>query len=71
MYFIQIPALSKDDPDHRLENVPDALHQMGSNPVILVAVLGNLLAIGVLNFAAISVTKEISGNKEITNYYKL
>ncbi len=40
LYYIKVPQLSKDDPDHRLENVPDALHQIADNPVILAAVIG-------------------------------
>jgi hypothetical protein len=65
MYFIKFPALSKDDPDHRLENVPDAFHQMFDNPVIIVAVLMNLVSIGFLNFAGISVTKELSATTRV------
>ncbi len=38
---------------------------MGSDPVILVAVIVNLLSIGVLNFAAISVTKEMSATTRV------
>lgn len=34
--------MSKDDPNHRLENALDAFHQMADNPIILVATLGML-----------------------------
>jgi drug/metabolite transporter (DMT)-like permease len=60
MYFIHIPAMSKDDPYHRLENALDAFHQMFDNPIILIATLGNVLSIAFFNFAGISVTKEMS-----------
>ena len=40
MYFIHVPAMSKDDPLHRLENALDAFHQMKDNPTILFATLG-------------------------------
>ena len=65
MYYLKLPALSKDDPDHRLENVPDAIHQMFDNPVILVAVIVNLVSIGFLNFAGITITKELSATTRV------
>jgi hypothetical protein len=40
MYYIHVPAMSKDDPNHRLENAIDAFYQMKDNPIILVATLG-------------------------------
>ena len=40
MYFISVPAMSQDDPNHRLENAIDAFHQMKDNPIILIATLG-------------------------------
>ena len=43
MYYIPVPAMSKDDPQHSLENALDALHQMKDNPIILVATLGKIL----------------------------
>ena len=65
MYYLKVPAISKDDPDHRLENVPDAIHQMFDNPVILAAVLVNTISIGFLNFAGITITKELTATTRV------
>jgi hypothetical protein len=65
MYYIKVPALSKDDPDNRLENVPDAIHQMFDNSIILTAVIVNTIAIGFLNFAGITITKELSATTRV------
>jgi len=48
LYFIQSPSFSQDDPEHRLENLAGAFHQLKDNPVILVACLGTLIKL--LNF---------------------
>lgn len=42
MYYIKVPALSKQDPDHRLESVPDALYQLGNNSIILASTIGKI-----------------------------
>ncbi len=39
MYFIHVPATFSNDPDGRLENALVAFHQMGENPLILLALL--------------------------------
>lgn len=58
-YFIKAGNFS-NTAEHRLENVPDAFKQMGNNPVIIAATVGNILSIAFFNFAGISVTKELS-----------
>jgi len=65
LYYIRTPAFSQDDPENRLENLAGAFHQLKDNPVILVACLVNLFAIGILNFAGISVTKELSATTRV------
>lgn len=40
MYFIEIPELSKLDPDNRIENVIDAFYQLINNPYIITATIG-------------------------------
>jgi uncharacterized membrane protein len=45
--------------DH-FEDTPDAFVQMGNNPIILVATLGNILSIAGFNFFGISVTKHLN-----------
>lgn len=58
-YYIKAGQFS-NTAEHRLENVPDAFKQMGNNPVIIAATVGNILSIAFFNFAGISVTKELS-----------
>ncbi|XP_067945965.1 solute carrier family 35 member F6-like isoform X1 [Watersipora subatra] len=63
MYFIQVGpggSFITSDPEYRLENALDAFYQMGSNPLIIVAQLGNVISIAFFNFAGISVTRELS-----------
>lgn len=43
-----------------VENVTDALTQMGNNPWIVIFLIGNMLSIAVFNNAGISVTKMLS-----------
>ncbi|KAK5879903.1 hypothetical protein CesoFtcFv8_022979 [Champsocephalus esox] len=59
MYFIHVGSFS-DNPRHVLEDVLDAFCQIGHEPLILLALLGNTVSIAFFNFAGISVTKEIS-----------
>ncbi|KAG9283022.1 solute carrier family 35 member F6 [Astyanax mexicanus] len=59
MYYIPASGFS-DNPRQVLEDALDAFCQIGHNPVILVALLGNTVSIAFFNFAGISVTKEIS-----------
>ncbi|KAJ8271024.1 hypothetical protein GJAV_G00121910 [Gymnothorax javanicus] len=47
-------------PRQALEDALDAFCQMGNKPLIIVALLGNIVSIAFFNFAGISVTKEIS-----------
>jgi len=42
------------------ENTADAVFQLGSSPVVLIATLGNFFSIAFFNFFGISVTKEMS-----------
>lgn len=58
-YYINAGNFS-NTAEHRLENVPDAFKQMGNNPIIIAATIGNVLSIAFFNFAGISVTKELS-----------
>ncbi|GAB5364966.1 hypothetical protein AAMO2058_001015700 [Amorphochlora amoebiformis] len=44
----------------RLENAPDAFIQMGNNPVIMTAILGNITSIAFFNYFGVTVTRRIS-----------
>ncbi|CAJ1077075.1 solute carrier family 35 member F6 isoform X1 [Xyrichtys novacula] len=59
MYFIHVGSFS-DNPRQVLEDALDAFCQIGHEPLILLALLGNTVSIAFFNFAGISVTKEIS-----------
>lgn len=59
MYFIPVGEFS-NNPRHVLEDALDAFCQIGHQPLILLALLGNTVSIAFFNFAGISVTKEIS-----------
>ncbi|KAM6954558.1 solute carrier family 35 member F6 [Aplochiton taeniatus] len=59
MYFIPVGSFG-DNPRHVLEDALDAFCQIGHQPLIILALLGNTVSIAFFNFAGISVTKEIS-----------
>ncbi|KAI3363691.1 hypothetical protein L3Q82_001315 [Scortum barcoo] len=59
MYFIHVGSFS-NNPRQVLEDALDAFCQIGHQPLILLALLGNTVSIAFFNFAGISVTKEIS-----------
>nr|XP_033794128.1 solute carrier family 35 member F6 isoform X2 [Geotrypetes seraphini] len=59
MYYIPATEFSNND-RHVLEDALDAFCQMFNQPLIIVALLGNISSIAFFNFAGISVTKEIS-----------
>ncbi|XP_069089799.1 solute carrier family 35 member F6 [Pleurodeles waltl] len=59
MYYIPAHGFSKGDRPV-LEDSLDAFCQMGNQPLIILALLGNISSIAFFNFAGISVTKEIS-----------
>lgn len=59
-YFITPCAIRIDIPDCRLEDAPDAFHQLKNNPIIVIATVGTILSIAFFNFAGISVTREMS-----------
>lgn len=59
-YFIRLCAIRIDIPDCRLEDAIDAFHQLGNNPIIVIATVGTILSIAFFNFAGISVTREMS-----------
>ncbi|XP_069030153.1 solute carrier family 35 member F6 [Embiotoca jacksoni] len=59
MYFINVGNFS-NNPRQVLEDALDAFCQIGHEPLILLALLGNTVSIAFFNFAGISVTKEIS-----------
>ncbi|TWW68750.1 solute carrier family 35 member F6 [Takifugu flavidus] len=59
MYFIPVGSFG-DNPRQVLEDAIDAFCQIGNQPLILLALLGNTVSIAFFNFAGISVTKEIS-----------
>ncbi|XP_059212375.1 solute carrier family 35 member F6 [Centropristis striata] len=59
MYFIHVGDFS-NNPRMVLEDALDAFCQIGHQPLILLALLGNTVSIAFFNFAGISVTKEIS-----------
>jgi len=55
MYFIKIDG-------YPFENTPDAIVQFGENPVIALAMLGNIFSIAFFNFFGISITKNMSAS---------
>ncbi|XP_073071682.1 solute carrier family 35 member F6 [Manis javanica] len=59
MYYMPAGAFS-GNPRGTLEDVPDAFCQVGRQPLIALALLGNIGSIAFFNFAGISVTKELS-----------
>ncbi|XP_028253970.1 solute carrier family 35 member F6 [Parambassis ranga] len=59
MYFIHVGNFS-NNPRQVLEDALEAFCQIGHQPLILLALLGNTVSIAFFNFAGISVTKEIS-----------
>ncbi|XP_032208972.1 solute carrier family 35 member F6 isoform X2 [Mustela erminea] len=59
MYYIPAGSFS-GNPRGTLEDVPDAFCQVGRQPLIALALLGNISSIAFFNFAGISVTKELS-----------
>ncbi|KAG7267177.1 hypothetical protein CRUP_008998 [Coryphaenoides rupestris] len=59
MYFIPVGTFT-NNPRQVLEDALDAFCQIGHQPLILLALLGNTVSIAFFNFAGISVTKEIS-----------
>ncbi|XP_062324319.1 solute carrier family 35 member F6 isoform X1 [Osmerus eperlanus] len=59
MFLIPVGGFSSN-PRHVLEDALDAFCQIGHQPLIILALLGNTISIAFFNFAGISVTKEIS-----------
>ncbi|XP_033503925.1 solute carrier family 35 member F6 [Epinephelus lanceolatus] len=59
MYFIYVGDFGQN-PRNVLEDALDAFCQIGHQPLILLALLGNTVSIAFFNFAGISVTKEMS-----------
>ncbi|XP_064196916.1 solute carrier family 35 member F6 [Anguilla rostrata] len=59
MYFIPAGSLG-GNPRQVLEDALDAFCQIGYQPLIILALLGNTVSIAFFNFAGISVTKEMS-----------
>ncbi|XP_056150745.1 solute carrier family 35 member F6 [Lampris incognitus] len=59
MFFIPVGSFS-NNPRQVLEDALDAFCQIGYQPLIVLALLGNTVSIAFFNFAGISVTKEIS-----------
>lgn len=59
MNYIPAGPLSSS-PRGTLEDVPDAVCQVGRQPLIALALLGNISSIAFFNFAGVSVTKELS-----------
>lgn len=59
MYYIPVGSFS-GNPRRTLEDALDAFCQIGHQPLIALALLGNISSIAFFNFAGISVTKEIS-----------
>lgn len=60
MYFIKVGSPFDNNAHHVLEDLPDALVQIGNNGQLLLAIIGTVVSIAFFNFAGISVTKEIS-----------
>lgn len=59
-YYIKVGPPFSDNTTGSLENVFDALAQIGNSWQIMVSVLGTIISIAFFNYAGISVTKEIS-----------
>lgn len=59
MYYIPTASFS-GNPRGVLEDALDAFCQVGRQPLIAVALLGNISSIAFFNFSGISVTKELS-----------
>ncbi|KAI1897717.1 hypothetical protein AGOR_G00086150 [Albula goreensis] len=59
MFYIPVGSFS-NNPRQVLEDALDAFCQIGHQPLIILALLGNTVSIAFFNFAGISVTKEIS-----------
>lgn len=59
MYYIPAGSFS-GNPRGTLEDALDAFCQVGRQPLIALALLGNITSIAFFNFAGISVTKELS-----------
>lgn len=59
MYYIPASSFS-GNPRGTLEDALDAFCQVGRQPLIALALLGNISSIAFFNFAGISVTKELS-----------
>lgn len=60
MYFIKVGVPFNDNASGTLEDLPDALAQMGNSWQLISAIIGMIISIAFFNFAGISVTKEIS-----------
>ncbi|MFH4975527.1 hypothetical protein AB6A40_002236 [Gnathostoma spinigerum] len=60
MYFIHVPSAFSTNPQHRLEDVINAVQEVIANPLIGVALALTVISIAFFNFAGISVTKELS-----------
>ncbi|XP_076056122.1 transport and golgi organization 9 isoform X2 [Oratosquilla oratoria] len=59
--FNYIPAgMFSGNPRGVLEDVGDAFIQLGNNPLLIAAIMGNIISIAFFNFAGVSVTKELS-----------
>ncbi|XP_053680107.1 solute carrier family 35 member F6 [Anopheles nili] len=60
MYFIHVMYPFNSNAHGVLEDLPDALAQLGNNYQLIMAICGMIVSIAFFNFAGISVTKEIS-----------
>uniref|UniRef100_A0A0M3K0F6 Solute carrier family 35 member F6 (inferred by orthology to a human protein) n=1 Tax=Anisakis simplex TaxID=6269 RepID=A0A0M3K0F6_ANISI len=60
MYFIHVPTAFSTNPEHRLEDIFDAFHEIYDDPYISLALGLTIVSIAFFNFAGISVTKELS-----------
>lgn len=65
MYFIQVGAPFNNNAHGSLEDLPDALVQIGNNWQLMMAISGTIISIAFFNFAGISVTKEISATSRM------
>lgn len=65
MYFITVGAPFNNNAHGTLEDLPDALVQIGNSWRLMMAVSGTVVSIAFFNFAGISVTKEISATSRM------
>ncbi|VDN21428.1 unnamed protein product [Gongylonema pulchrum] len=60
MYYIRVPELFSNSPEHRLEDALDAFQEIGESKELVAALCCTIASIAFFNFCGISVTKYMS-----------